>query len=34
MSAKQESTRLKRLNELINDCAAGKNIKAMSYGKK
>lgn len=34
MSAKQESTRLKRLNELIADCAAGRNIKAMSYGKK
>lgn len=34
MSAKQESTRLKRLNELINDCAAGKKIKAMSYGEK
>jgi uncharacterized protein YdeI (YjbR/CyaY-like superfamily) len=34
MSAKQESTRIKRLNELINDCVAGKNIKAMSYGKK
>ena len=34
MSAKQESTRLKRLNELINDCAEGKKIKAMSYGKK
>ena len=34
MSAKQKSTRLKRLNELINDCAAGKNIKSMSYGKK
>jgi len=34
MSAKQESTRLKRLNELINNCAAGKKIKAMSYGKK
>jgi uncharacterized protein YdeI (YjbR/CyaY-like superfamily) len=34
MSAKQETTRLKRLNELIKDCAAGKNIKAMSYGKK
>lgn len=34
MSAKQESTKLKRLNELINDCAAGKCIKAMSYGKK
>ena len=34
MSAKQEATKLKRLNELINDCAAGRNIKAMSYGKK
>ena len=34
MSAKQESTKLKRLNELINDCAAGRKIKAMSYGKK
>lgn len=34
MSAKQESTRLKRLNELITDCAAGRNIKAMSSGKK
>ena len=34
MCAKQESTRLKRLNELITDCAAGRNIKAMSYGKK
>jgi len=34
MSAKQESTRLKRLNELITDCAADRNIKAMSYGKK
>ncbi len=34
MSAKQEVTRLKRLDELINDCAAGKKIKAMSYGKK
>ncbi len=34
MSAKQESTKLKRLNELINDCATGRNIKAMSYGKK
>lgn len=34
MSAKQESTRLKRLNELITDCAAGRNIKAMSYGMK
>lgn len=34
MNAKQESTRLKRLNELILDCATGKKIKAMSYGKK
>jgi uncharacterized protein YdeI (YjbR/CyaY-like superfamily) len=34
MSAKQESTRIKRLNELINDCAEGKKIKAMNYGKK
>jgi uncharacterized protein YdeI (YjbR/CyaY-like superfamily) len=34
MSAKQEETRLKRLNELISDCAAGKKIKAMDYGKK
>ncbi|MFZ1520371.1 MAG: YdeI/OmpD-associated family protein, partial [Ignavibacteriaceae bacterium] len=34
MSAKQDTTRLKRLNELITDCAAGRNIKAMSYGKK
>jgi uncharacterized protein YdeI (YjbR/CyaY-like superfamily) len=34
MSAKQESTRLKRLNELINDCSVRKNIKSMSYGKK
>jgi uncharacterized protein YdeI (YjbR/CyaY-like superfamily) len=34
MSAKQETTRLKRLNELISDCEAGKKIKAMNYGKK
>lgn len=34
MSAKQEATKLKRLDELIRDCAAGKKIKAMSYGKK
>ena len=34
ISAKQETTRLKRLDELIRDCAAGKKIKAMSYGKK
>lgn len=33
MSAKQETTRLKRLNELINDCAVSKKIKAMNYGK-
>lgn len=33
MSAKQEVTRIKRLNELINDCASGKKIKAMNYGK-
>ena len=34
MSAKQEQTRLKRLDELIADCALGKKIKAMSYVKK
>jgi uncharacterized protein YdeI (YjbR/CyaY-like superfamily) len=34
MSAKQESTQLKRLNELISDCEAGKKIKALSYAKK
>ena len=34
MSAKQEATRLKRLDELIRDCSLGKKIKAMSYGKK
>ncbi len=34
MSAKQEETRIKRLEELISDCAAGKKIKAMNYGKK
>jgi uncharacterized protein YdeI (YjbR/CyaY-like superfamily) len=34
MSAKQEETRLKRLEELILDCALGKKIKAMNYGKK
>jgi uncharacterized protein YdeI (YjbR/CyaY-like superfamily) len=33
MSAKQEITRLNRLNELIKACEAGKKIKAMSYGK-
>jgi uncharacterized protein YdeI (YjbR/CyaY-like superfamily) len=34
MSAKQEKTRLTRLNELIRDCSSGKKIKAMNYGKK
>ena len=34
MSAKQEETRLKRLEELMRDCASGKKIKALSYGKK
>ena len=34
MSAKQEATRLKRLDELIRDCSVGKKIKAMNYGKK
>lgn len=34
MSAKQEVTRLKRLDELMQDCAAGKKIKAMNYGTK
>ncbi len=34
MSAKQEQTRLKRLEELITDCALGKKINAMNYGKK
>lgn len=33
MSAKQEVTRIKRLEELIRDCALGKKIKAMNYGK-
>jgi uncharacterized protein YdeI (YjbR/CyaY-like superfamily) len=33
MSAKQEVTRIKRLEELIRDCAIGKKIKAMNYGK-
>lgn len=31
MSAKQESTRIKRLNELIRDSEAGRKIKPMSY---
>lgn len=34
MSAKQDATRLKRLEELIRDCALGQKIKAMNYGKK
>jgi uncharacterized protein YdeI (YjbR/CyaY-like superfamily) len=34
MSAKLEATKLKRLEELIRDCTAGKKIKAMNYGKK
>ena len=34
MDANQDETRLKRLEELIRDCALGKKIKAMSYGKK
>jgi len=34
MSAKQEQTKLKRLNELIIDCAQGRKIRAMNYGKK
>jgi len=31
MSAKQETTRLKRLEELINDSEAGRKIKSLSY---
>lgn len=31
MSAKQEATRIKRLNELINDSEVGRKIKALSY---
>lgn len=34
MHAKQEATRLKRLNELINDSANGRKIKQVDYGKK
>jgi len=34
MSAKQDVTRLKRLEELIRDCTLGQKIKAMNYGKK
>ena len=34
MSAKRETTRTKRLEELIHDCAAGNKIKTMNYGKK
>ena len=33
MSAKQEATRLKRLENLIQSCEDGKRIKEMSYGK-
>jgi len=31
MNAKQENTRLKRLNELINDSEAGRKIKILNY---
>ncbi|MGV8092733.1 MAG: YdeI family protein [Mangrovibacterium sp.] len=31
MSAKQEATRIKRLNELITDSEAGRKIKPLSY---
>jgi len=31
MSAKQEATSIKRLNELINDSGAGRKIKRLSY---
>jgi uncharacterized protein YdeI (YjbR/CyaY-like superfamily) len=31
MSAKQEATSIKRLNELINDSEAGQKIKRLSY---
>jgi len=34
MSAKQDATRQKRLNELISSCNAGEWIKAMRWGKK
>ncbi len=34
MSAKQEETRKRRLENLITDCEAGRKIKPMSYGKK
>ncbi|MFZ2322707.1 MAG: YdeI/OmpD-associated family protein [Ignavibacteriaceae bacterium] len=34
MSAKQETIRLKRLNELITAIASNQKIKAMNYGKK
>jgi uncharacterized protein YdeI (YjbR/CyaY-like superfamily) len=33
MSAKQEITRIKRLQELIADSEAGRRIKALSYGR-
>jgi uncharacterized protein YdeI (YjbR/CyaY-like superfamily) len=31
MSARQESTREKRFNELLRDCEAGRKIKSLSY---
>lgn len=34
MTAKQEATQLKRLEQLIKDSEAGKKIKELSYGKK
>lgn len=34
MSAKQEATRISRLNTLINDCEAGVKIKSARYGAK
>jgi uncharacterized protein YdeI (YjbR/CyaY-like superfamily) len=33
MDAKQETTRLRRLNELIAACESGEEIKALRYGK-
>jgi len=34
MTAKQEATQIKRLNELINDCRAGLKIRTQRYGNK
>jgi uncharacterized protein YdeI (YjbR/CyaY-like superfamily) len=34
MSAKQDVTREKRLDELVKACEAGEKIKAMQYGRK